>query len=90
MSIAIPVEGRTAEVVIRDDGPGFRPGSGEAAFEPGMRGIAARNEAAPPGTGLDLALARRLARANGGDVSIPVSGDGGTVILTVPASRVGA
>lgn len=84
VSIAIRSRGRTAEVMIRDDGPGFSPRDLEAAFEPGMRGIAARNEAAPPGTGLGLALARRLARANGGDVSIPVSGDGGTVILTVP------
>jgi signal transduction histidine kinase len=50
---------------VRDDGPGVRPGAEEVIFEPGHRD-AANGHA---GAGLGLALARRLARAGGGDVT---------------------
>ncbi len=62
-------------LAVRDDGPGVDPALGERVFEPGVR--------APDsdGAGLGLPLARRLARACGGDVVLE---DGGFV-LVLPA-----
>ena len=78
---------RTVEVTVTDDGPGFEEEELDVAFEAGQRGSAERNASAPAGTGLGLALARRLARANGGDVTIgPTNGVGGTVIISLPES----
>jgi signal transduction histidine kinase len=69
-----------ARVTVRDDGPGLDPNLGEAAFEPGRRG-----ERQPEGgAGLGLPLARRLARACGGEVSIG-AGPGGCFMLELPA-----
>jgi signal transduction histidine kinase len=75
---------RTVDVTITDDGAGFTPEDLAAAFEPGHRGSAPRNGSAPAGTGLGLALARRLARANGGEVTISDSSNGGVVVLSLP------
>ena len=69
-----------ARIIVRDDGPGLDPDLGEAAFEPGRRG-----DGEPDGgAGLGLPLARRLARACGGDVSIG-AGPGGCFVLELPA-----
>ena len=53
-------------VQVTDDGPGVDPALGAAVFEPGRR------DATTPhaGAGLGLALARRLARAGGGDLRL--------------------
>jgi signal transduction histidine kinase len=67
-------------VAVRDDGPGLDPTLGERAFEPGARG----SEEPDGGAGLGLALARRLARACGGDVTIG-PGPGGCFVLELPA-----
>jgi signal transduction histidine kinase len=69
-----------ARVTVRDDGPGLDPELGEAAFEPGRRG---RGQPTG-GAGLGLPLARRLARACGGEVSI-CAGPGGCFMLELPA-----
>lgn len=50
---------------VSDDGPGLEPTLVTRAFEPFQRGRAAAER---PGTGLGLALARRLATAFGGDL----------------------
>lgn len=69
-----------ALVTVRDDGDGLDPALGEAAFDAGR---SSRRE--PDGSaGLGLALARRLARACGGEVSIG-SGPGGCFVLELPA-----
>ncbi|MEA2341581.1 MAG: hypothetical protein QOG11_1658 [Solirubrobacteraceae bacterium] len=59
--------GGHVRVRVRDDGPGIDPAERDAVFEPGVRGIRANGHA---GAGLGLALARRLARAAGGDVTV--------------------
>jgi two-component system, OmpR family, sensor kinase len=72
-------DGRSS-ATVRDDGPGLDPRLGDLAFEPGRRG----HDEPPGGAGLGLALARRLARACGGDV-ITGSGPGGCFTLELPA-----
>jgi signal transduction histidine kinase len=74
--------GRVA-VWIRDDGPGVAPGEDEAIFVPGTRG--AHQVGEHRGTGLGLALARRLARAAGGDVRAAQHGGGGCFVVTLPS-----
>jgi signal transduction histidine kinase len=53
------------EITVADDGPGVAAGVREALFEPGRTTSGANGH---QGAGLGLALARRLARAAGGDV----------------------
>ena len=85
-TVEVSKSNRVIEVTVADDGPGFEPEELEVAFEAGQRGSAPRNPSAPTGTGLGLALARRLARANGGDVTIahPAAGSGGVVTVSLP------
>jgi signal transduction histidine kinase len=70
-------------VRVRDDGPGLAAGEAETVFEPGARGTQANGHA---GAGLGLALARRLARAAGGDVTADPAGEAGaTFLIDLPA-----
>jgi signal transduction histidine kinase len=73
--------GHTVTVSVDDDGHGFAGDDIEHAFEPGFRGRSAGGS----GSGLGLPLARRLARAGGGDVAVS-SGPGGHVRLTLPSA----
>jgi len=64
------------EIVVQDDGPGVGADA-EALFEPGASSVG--------GAGLGLPLARRLARACGGDVTADRGGRGGRFALRLPA-----
>ena len=68
-------------VTVRDNGPGVPVGEHEAVFEPGVRGTGATGE----GSGLGLALSRRLARTAGGDVRVE-PGPGGRFEVRLPAA----
>ena len=57
-----------AGVAVADDGPGFAAADLPHVFEPLFRGDRARR-ADGAGAGLGLAIARRLVRAHGGDVT---------------------
>jgi len=68
-------------VTVVDQGPGVPAGEAEMIFEPGVRGSGASGE----GSGLGLALARRLARSAGGDVRVQ-PGDGGRFEVRLPSA----
>ena len=72
------------EFLIADDGPGVEPGEREAIFEPGVRGAAGNGSGGNEGAGLGLALARRLARALGGDVRYVENAGGAAFVARVP------
>lgn len=69
---------------VRDDGEGIDATDREKIFEPGWRGETATTTNAA-GAGLGLALARRLARAAGGDVRLAGNGGGGEFAARLPA-----
>lgn len=81
-TIACERRGNDAVFTIADDGPGVTAEESESIFEPGLRGTASGNER---GAGLGLPLARRLARAVGGDVATVQGSDGGCFEITLPA-----
>jgi signal transduction histidine kinase len=72
------------ELEVRDDGPGIGRDEREAIFVPGHRGTAAGSDG---GAGLGLSLARRLARAAGGDVTVedPGGAPGARLRVQLPA-----
>jgi two-component system OmpR family sensor kinase len=86
--VTIAVDRRDGYVVyeISDDGPGVREDERERIFEPAVRGSA--GTAVRDGTGLGLALARRLAGAAGGTVDALArpAGRGGCFHARVPAA----
>ena len=83
--VAVEVHGANGSVdlCVTDDGPGIAGAEAEWIFEPGRRGAAGGG--VPAGNGLGLSLARRLARAAGGDVFASPSATGGRVTLRLPA-----
>lgn len=88
-------EGGKALVLVEDEGAGLAEESLEAMFAPFVRGDSARDPATG-GVGLGLAIARAIARAHGGDVTLarrperglcarvelPAAGDGETSART--------
>lgn len=70
--------GDSVVIEIGDDGPGVPTDVREVVFEPGRRGS---NGDDHDGAGLGLALARRLARAAAGDVSLE---SGSTFAIRLP------
>jgi signal transduction histidine kinase len=75
-------------VVVRDHGPGFAEGLAERAFEPFVRGDAARRPHAGgdgAGSGLGLAIVKRVVEAHGGRVfARNASGGGAEVGFELP------
>lgn len=72
-------------VDIVDQGPGVSPGAQPHLFERFYRSEEARSLRTHEGAGLGLAIARWIARAHDGDVSLAATSDrGSTFRLTVP------
>jgi signal transduction histidine kinase len=80
VELVLSASGGRVRVTVRDDGPGVPAALGERAFDPGVRGEGENDG----GAGLGLALARRLARSCGGDVTLG-DGPGGCFVLDLPA-----
>jgi two-component system osmolarity sensor histidine kinase EnvZ len=67
--------------VVEDDGEGIAPQSLDRVFEPFWRGEAARSS---PGSGLGLALAKRIVESLGGRLDVesaPASGSRFAVVV---------
>ena len=82
---SLEVEERAAELAIRvlDEGPGIPEAELEHAFEPFWREASRSRETG--GTGLGLGIARNIARAHGGDVTLRNRARGGLeATLTLP------
>lgn len=69
-------EGEEAVVEVDDDGPGIPPDKLEEVFEPFVRLDPSRSSETG-GVGLGLAIARGIARAHGGEVSLANRPEGG-------------
>lgn len=85
--ITVRVEDDEAVVDIADDGPGVPPGELERVFSPFYRASAART-LDDGGVGLGLAVARSIARAHGGDVTLAARPEGGILAqVRLPLAR---
>ncbi|UWE14067.1 ATP-binding protein [Actinacidiphila bryophytorum] len=79
------------QVHVSDDGPGVPADLGPAVFDPGRRADPADGHDGA-GLGLALALARRLARNAGGDITLaetPGPTGGAHFVITLPGVRSG-
>jgi signal transduction histidine kinase len=76
VTVAISQERTDVVFCVQDDGDGIEEASAESLFMPGSSGAG--------GAGLGLALARRLARSCGGEVSAVSSREGGRFLLRLP------
>lgn len=82
VELRITREGRTVRLLVCDEGPGVAGEDVERVFEAGFRASAAGDS---EGSGLGLSLARRLARAAGGDVIVAGRDVGACFEVVLPA-----
>ncbi len=76
VDVALKKNGRFVEILVDDDGPGIPENRREEAFRPFHRLDEGRN-LQKGGVGLGLAIARDIARAHGGDLTLGKSDIGG-------------
>jgi two-component system, OmpR family, sensor kinase len=81
VAVSVQAVGSTVEIRIADDGPGLGGMDAEQVFTPGVQ------DPDSPGAGLGLALARRLARGVGGDLTVGDGPGGATFVLALPRSH---
>lgn len=69
--VSVSREGDRLRFAVYDQGPGIRAGEAERIFEPLYHAAArGREDARPPGSGLGLPVARRIAEAHGGRIFV--------------------
>ncbi|HEX2093329.1 MAG TPA: HAMP domain-containing sensor histidine kinase, partial [Longimicrobiaceae bacterium] len=77
-----------AWITVQDTGPGLPEGSEEAVFGEFLQLASGRGYKQEPGSGLGLAVSRRLARAMGGDLTAEsIPGTGAAFTLSLPLGR---
>ena len=80
--VSVADDGRTAELRVRDDGPGLPPEQLEQIFAPFHR---APGAAAVPGVGLGLTIVKQITERHGGRVDVEsVVGAGATFVVRLP------
>jgi len=79
VKVAVARRAGRARITVTDDGPGIAPAVAARLFEPFA-------SARPGGSGLGLAVARRVAEAHGGTLSLeaPVGGRGACFAIDLP------
>jgi two-component system, OmpR family, sensor kinase len=83
VEVRVTRNGSTVFFAVEDDGPGVLADEQDAIFEPAVRGSAGHSS--NKGSGLGLALSRRLARAASGDVEA-FPGASGRFVVRLPAA----
>ena len=86
VELQVQPNGDSVEFLVNDDGPGVDVADRERIFEPGVRG-GAGVWGGHQGAGLGLSLARRLARAVGGDVEALQNGNGASFRARIPQAH---
>jgi PAS domain S-box-containing protein len=72
------LEGRPAVCVsVRDNGPGLNPEQRQRIFEPFFT-------TKTKGTGLGMAIAKRIVEAHGGQIAVGPGGPGAEILITLP------
>jgi two-component system C4-dicarboxylate transport sensor histidine kinase DctB len=77
VTVEVGLDGNLATLRVRDNGPGVSKEVLPHLFEPFVTGK-------PNGTGLGLALSRKVARAHGGDLVLEEQNPGAVFLLTLP------
>ena len=83
VSVSVRASGPDVVIAVMDRGPGIAAAERERVFEPFYRAGGAQG--AKTGTGLGLALVRRLAREQGGGATVRPSERGCTVEVRLPS-----
>jgi two-component system OmpR family sensor kinase len=79
--VAVERDGANVVASVEDDGPGVPVAERERIFDGFVRLEPVRG----PGAGLGLAIARRVAREHGGDLTYAAGGRGGRFVLRLPS-----
>lgn len=86
IEISVHTDDSCVTLEIADRGPGIAESERDRVFDPFYRAAGVPPDAG--GAGLGLAIARRLAREQGGDVTcLPRDGGGSRFVLTLPADN---
>jgi signal transduction histidine kinase len=78
VTFTVAAHSRSVDITVSDDGPGVADAELETLFTSGHRGPDSK------GSGLGLALSRRVARSLGGDVHLTSAADPTSFTLTLP------
>ena len=81
ISVECALSNGTVNVTVVDDGPGIPASLGAGVFDAGRR---ADPDDGHDGAGLGLALARRLARSAGGDITLAPNATGTRLVISLP------